>query len=100
MKELDSLGQGKKASVAAKKAKEPELALRKRQKIDRRPFLAFLLALLLYAFVTLICNKYPAGEYSFMLSDLRAQYGPFLALNRSRILSLGGSQHLINNLTY
>ncbi len=100
MKELDSLGQGKKASAAAKKAKEPELALRKRQKIDRRPFLAFLLALLLYAFVTLICNKYPAGEYSFMLSDLRAQYGPFLALNRSRILSLGGSQHLINNLTY
>ena len=101
MKELDSLGQGKKVSQSRKPAKEPELALRTRQKADKRPLAAFALALVLYFFTAVICNKYPTGQYSFLLSDLRAQYGPFLALNRSRILSLaGGSEHMINNLTY
>ena len=101
MKELNSLGQGKKDPQARKKAKEPELALRKKQKFDRRPLFSFLLALALYCFTVVICNKYPTGEYSFILSDLKAQYAPFLALNRARILSLGGgSEHLISNLTY
>ncbi len=101
MKELDSLGQGKKASGASKKAKEPKLTLRDKNKPDLRPLLSFFLALALYIFTTVICNKYPTGQYSFILSDLKAQYAPFLALNRSRILSLaGGSEHLINNLTY
>ncbi|MBO4681871.1 MAG: YfhO family protein [Clostridiales bacterium] len=101
MKELDSLGQGKKASAARTKAKEPKLALREKRKPDYRPLLAFVLALALYAFTAIICNKYPTGEYSFILSDLKAQYAPFLALNRARILSLsGGSEHLLNNLTY
>lgn len=101
MKELDSLGQGKKASGASKKAKEPKLALRDKNKPDLRPLLSFFLALALYIFTAVICNKYPTGQYSFILSDLKAQYAPFLALNRSRILSLaGGSEHLINNLTY
>ena len=101
MKELDSLGQGKRSSASRPKAKEPELALRVKQKPDYRPLLAFALALLLYCFTAIICNKYPTGQYSFILSDLKAQYAPFLALNRARILSLsGGSEHLINNLTY
>ena len=100
MKELSSLGQEKK-SKARQKAKEPELALKKKRKFDRRPLLSFLLALALYCFITVICKKYPAGEYSFILSDLKAQYAPFLALNRARILSLGsGSEHLVSNLTY
>ena len=101
MKELNSLGQGKKDSKASQKIKEPELALRKKQQFDRRPLYSFLLALALYCFTSVICNKYPTGEYSFILSDLKAQYAPFLALNRARILSLGsGSEHLISNLTY
>lgn len=101
MKEMDSLGQGKKSPEARKKAKEPALALRTRQKADRRPLFAFLLTLVLYCITAIICNKYPTGTYSFILSDLKAQYAPFLALNRSRLLSLGnGSGHLISNLTY
>ena len=56
---------------------------------------------MLYCFTAVICNKYPTGQYSFILSDLKAQYAPFLALNRARIVSLsGGSEHLLNNLTY
>ena len=101
MKELDSLGQEKKSSFSRPKAKEPKLALRERKDSDYRPLLAFLFALLLYCFTAVICNKYPTGQYSFILSDLKAQYAPFLALNRARIVSLsGGSEHLLNNLTY
>ena len=101
MKELDSLGQGKKSSAARKKTKEPELALKKKQQFDKRPLLGFLLALVLYCLTSIICNKYPTGQYSFILSDLKAQYAPFLALNRARIFDLAnGSDHLINNLTY
>ena len=101
MKEMDSLGQGKKSSAARTKAKEPKLALREKKKPDYRPLMAFGLALLLYCFTAIICNKYPTGQYSFILSDLKAQYAPFLALNRARIVSLsGGSEHLLNNLTY
>ncbi len=101
MKELDSLGQEKKSSFSRPKAKEPKLALRERKDPDYRPLLAFLFALLLYCFTAVICNKYPTGQYSFILSDLKAQYAPFLALNRARIVGLsGGSEHLLNNLTY
>ena len=101
MKELNSLGQGKKDPKARQKVKEPGLALKKKQQLDVRPLLSFLLAFILYCFTSVICNKYPTGEYSFILSDLKAQYAPFLALNRARILSLGsGSEHLISNLTY
>lgn len=101
MKELDSLGQEKKSSFSRPKAKEPKLALRERKDPDYRPLLAFLFALLLYCFTAVICNKYPTGQYSFILSDLKAQYAPFLALNRARIVSLsGGSEHMLNNLTY
>lgn len=101
MKELDSLGQEKKSAFSRPKAKEPKLALRERKDPDYRPLLAFLFALLLYCFTAVICNKYPTGQYSFILSDLKAQYAPFLALNRARIVSLsGGSEHLLNNLTY
>lgn len=101
MKELDTLGQEKKPAAAGKRAKEPILALKSKNKPDMRPLLSFFLALALYIFTALICNKYPTGQHSFILSDLKAQYAPFLALNRARILSLaGGSDHLISNLTY
>ncbi|MBR6487887.1 MAG: YfhO family protein [Clostridiales bacterium] len=101
MKELDTLGQAKKPTAARNKTKEPFLALKTKNKPDMRPLLSFFLALALYTFTTIICNKYPTGQYSFILSDLKAQYAPFLALNRARILSLaGGSDHLISNLTY
>ena len=101
MKELDSLGQVKKPSEARNNAKEPKLALKAKQKLDYRPLLASLLTLVLYCFTAVICNKYPTGTYSFILSDLKAQYAPFLALNRARLLSLGnGSGHLLSNLTY
>ena len=101
MKELDSLGQGKKSPEARKKSGDLKPALRSAKKADLRPLAAFFLAFALYCFTAVICNKYPTGQYSFILSDLKAQYAPFLALNRARILSLGnGSGHLLNNLTY
>ena len=101
MKELDTLGQEKKPAAAGKRAKEPILALKSKNKPDMRPLLSFFFSFALYIFTALICNKYPTGQHSFILSDLKAQYAPFLALNRARILSLaGGSDHLISNLTY
>ena len=78
MKELSSLDgrSSKKTSV------KPSLKSSSKSsgETDLRPLYAFFATLVLYLAVILLCNKYPLGEYSFLQSDLKGQYAPFLAL--------------------
>ena len=96
MKELSSLDGGN----AKKPSSKP--ALKTGSKRDLRPLYAFGLALVLYVIALVLCSKYPLGQYSFLQSDLKAQYAPFLALLRSKILDLANvpKEHLSSYLTY
>ena len=100
MKELSSLDgrSSKKTSV------KPSLKSSSKSsgETDIRPLYAFFATLVLYIAAILLCNKYPLGEYSFLQSDLKAQYAPFLALLRSKITELGTvpQGHLIQYISY
>ena len=100
MKELSSLDSGSKKKTAAKPAEKP--ALKNNGKRDFRPVCTVFITLILYAAAMLLCNKYPLGEYSFLQSDLRAQYAPFLALLRSKITGFNSvpKDHILSYLTY
>ena len=87
MKELSSLDGGSKNRSAVKPSLKP--SSKAGSKRDMRPLYAFASALVLYIIVLLLCNKYPLGQYSFLQSDLKAQYAPFLALMRSKLAGLG-----------
>ena len=100
MKELSSLD-GKSSKITTAK---PSLKTSKtnRAKPDLRPLYAFIATLVLYIVAMLLCNKYPLGEYSFLQSDLKAQYAPFLALLRSKITEMGNAPkgHLLSYISY
>ena len=100
MKELTSLDgkSPKKKTVKPTVKSSPEIS----GKRDLRPLYAFLATLCLYVLAVLLCNKYPLGEYSFLQSDLKAQYAPFLALLRSKLAEIGQAPegHLISYLSY
>ncbi len=100
MKELTSLDGGSSRKTTGKPSLKP--APVNGGKKDLRPLFAFFAALVLYVAAALLCNKYPLGQYSFLQSDLKAQYAPFLALMRSKITELGTvpQGHLISYLTY
>lgn len=91
MKELSSLGGGTTKKPAAKPALKN--ASKAGSRYDLRPLYAFISALVLYVITLLLCNKYPLGEYSFLQSDLKAQYAPFLALLRSKIAEFSTIPH-------
>ena len=86
MKELSSLEGGSARKPISKRStgNGPRTGLKR----DLRPLYAFFAALVLYVITMLLCNKYPLGEYSFLHSDLRAQYAPFLALLKNKIAEL------------
>lgn len=100
MKEISSL----EGSSAKKTAVKPSLKTSSKAggKSDLRPLYAFFAALVLYVIAMLLCNKYPLGEYSFLQSDLKAQYAPFLALMKSKVAELNSvSQgHIISYISY
>ena len=100
MKELSSFD----GKSSKNKTIEPSLKIssKGRGKKDLRPLYAFLATLALYVLAILLCNKHPLGEYSFLQSDLKAQYAPFLALMRSKITELGSvpKGHLLSYLSY
>ncbi|PWJ69672.1 putative membrane protein YfhO [Ruminococcaceae bacterium R-25] len=100
MKELSSL-EGKSAK---KKTDKPALKNTSKSGTasDLRPLYAFLATLVLYVAAMLLCNKYPLGEYSFLQSDLKAQYAPFLALFRSKLTEIGTvpQGHLLSYISY
>ena len=72
----------------------------KRPSIDYRPFLAFFATLVFYLFLSVICQKYPFGIYSTSISDLTAQYAPFLAMYRNRMGADAGSASFLSHLMY
>lgn len=100
MRELSSLSGGSTKRPAAEARQKP--ALKKADKHDLRPLLAFLVTLVLYVFLMIVNSKYPLGKNTFILSDLKAQYAPFLALMRSKLEGLGGipKENLVSYLSY
>lgn len=108
MKELSSLdgGSAKKSSgktTGKPSSKQPvKPALKPRGKRDLRPLIAFALTLVLYLAAMVLCNKYPLGQYSFLQSDLKSQYAPFLALLKNKLADLNSvpGEHVGSYLTY
>ena len=100
MKELSTLD-GNSAKKTARKTSSGS-DIKTGSKSDLRPFFAFFASLALYAFVMILFKKYPLGDDAFLISDLKAQYAPFLALMRSKIVELGSvpQDQLISYLTY
>ena len=100
MKEIASLDGGSSKKSSSKPVAGP--ALKTGKKTDLRPLYAFLAAFVLYLFAMVIYRKYPLGSDAVLISDLKAQYAPFLALLRSKILELKNvpSENLISYLTY
>ena len=100
MKELSSLEGAKSKKAIEKTSQKPALA--KRGKLDKRPLIAFFITLGLFLCSMVVFKKYPLGENSVLLSDLKAQYAPFLALLKSKISGLDSvpDGHLLSYLTY
>lgn len=100
MRELSSLDGGKPNKSAVKSLKRTELS--GRGKADLRPLYAFGITLLLYIAAMLLYDKYPLGKNNILLSDLEAQYAPFLALMRSKIAELKNIpfEHRASYLSY
>ena len=78
MKELSSL-EGAKSKKAVEN-KSPKPALAKRDKLDKRPLITFFVTLIFFLCSMVVFKKYPLGDRSVLLSDLKAQYAPFLSL--------------------
>lgn len=92
MKELSALDTGKKPALKKRTGSSG---------FDKRPILAILAAVVMYIFLGIVCRKYPFGQFSLLISDLEAQYAPFLALYRSKLLSLlSGGNDPISALSY
>ena len=100
MKELSSL-EGAQSKKAVEN-KSPKPALAKRDKLDKRPLITFFVTLLFFLCSMVVFKKYPLGDRSVLLSDLKAQYAPFLALLKSKISELVNvpDGHLFSYLTY
>ena len=100
MKELSSLEGTKTLKTAAKSGQKP--ALIQKGRADMRPLYAFLIAFVLYLIAFFYYKKYPLGEESILVSDLRVQYAPLLALLKSKFGDLGSvpDGHLLSYLTY
>ncbi len=100
MKELSSLNGG--TSKKTSGAPRPKNSLKKGGKPDLRPLYAFLIAFFLYVFLAMINGKFPFGDKAFLLSDLRAQYAPFLALMRSKLGEFGTipKDNILSYLSY
>ncbi|MBP5655801.1 MAG: YfhO family protein [Clostridiales bacterium] len=71
----------------------------KQVNIKTAPFIAAGLTLICYIFLSLICEVFPFGKFLFSISDMTAQYVPFLALYHNKMHALDPAR-LISNLTY
>ncbi len=101
MKELSSLGGGKTKKTTVKPSLKTAGTTNKCSR-DLRPLFAFLAAFALYLISMIVFQKYPLGDDSVLISDLDAQYAPFLALMKNKIQDLASvpSGHLVSYLTY
>ena len=100
MKEISSLDGGTAKKTKGKESFTP--ALKKSGKTDLRPVYAFLATLLLYFLAMILYKRYPLGDRSLLISDLKAQYAPFLALLRSKIADIRNvpDGHLLSYISY
>ena len=100
MKEISSLDSGS----AKEKAFTPSLkhSNKENNKFDFHPLYASLATFILFVLALIAFQKYPLGDDSFLLGDLEAQYAPFLALLRNKLIELGGipKEQLLPYLTY
>ena len=58
------------------------------KKTLKKPAIAFVITALCFFFLLLASQKYPIGKYTTVVSDLEAQYSPYLFLLRSKLLNL------------
>lgn len=63
------------------------------------PLLSALVSLLCFTVICAVTQKYPLGKYTVVVSDLEAQYAPYLFLLKSKLLNLDFS-NLISNFGY
>ena len=101
MKELSSLG-GSKSKKTTVKPSLKTAGTTNRGRRDLRPLFAFLAAFVLYLISLIVFQKYPLGDDAVLLSDLDAQYAPFLALLKNKIQDMASvpSGHLVSYLSY
>lgn len=100
MKELASLEGGSAKKTAVKEPRKTA-GINKGSK-DLRPLFAFTAAFALYLISMIVFQKYPLGDDAVLISDLEAQYAPFLALMKYKLQDLSNvpSGHLVSYLTY
>lgn len=100
MKELSSLD-GKPKKKTAVKPKLKASGVKSNSK-DLRPLFAFLAAFGLYLLAMVVYQKYPLGNDGVLVSDLEAQYAPFLALLKNKISEVSSvpSGHLLSYISY
>ena len=70
-----------------------------RARYVKEPFLAALITALSFLFMCIGGSIYPLGDFTMLVSDLEAQYAPFLFFWKNHLLGLDPS-HLIQGLTY
>ena len=67
--------------------------------IMKMPALAFLITALSFFILVLLSQKYPFGKYTTVISDLSAQYAPYLYLLKYKLTHIDFS-NFINNTGY
>ncbi|MCQ2516025.1 MAG: YfhO family protein [Saccharofermentans sp.] len=63
------------------------------------PLIAGLIAILCFIVISATSLKYPLGKYTVLISDLEAQYAPYLFLLKSKLMNLDFS-NLVSNFGY
>ncbi len=58
----------------------------------KNPAITFVCTAALFVIMLLIAQKYPVGDYTVLVSDLEAQYAPYLFLLKSKLLNLNFSR--------
>lgn len=67
-----------------------ELTLKRKSGINlKMPALAFFITALCFMFMVVVSGKYPFGKNTALISDLDAQYAPYLFLLKNKLQNLG-----------
>ena len=79
----------------------PSLKLNKKsiKEVLLFPAIAALISILCFVVMCLVSEKYPLGKYTVVVSDLEAQYAPYLFLLKSKLINLDFG-NLVSNFGY
>lgn len=66
------------------------------KKTLKRPACAFLITAICFFIMLLFSSKYPFGKYTILVSDLEAQYSPYLFMLRQKLLNLNFGRFFSN----